>query len=51
METEDPLPCWQELPDTFPYPGTEEDSLRFLTLFLQHLTSIALLFSHIHIGF
>lgn len=51
METEDPLSCWQQLPDTFPYPETEEDSLRSLTLFLQHLTSIALLFSHSRIDF
>jgi len=37
METDDPLPCWQQLPGTCPYPETEEQNLRSPTLLLEDL--------------
>jgi len=51
MEYDDPLSCWQQLPDACPYSGTEEHNLRSPTLFLEDSISIALLFSHQYIGF
>ena len=37
METDDPLPCWQQMLDTCPYPETEEQNLRSPNLFLEDL--------------